>query len=374
MEDECKKYENLAAEALQNLKECRGQRRKLADEIRELNKRIKKLIVDIPKLSMEVSGCDTTREELNKRLPDLKAQCTLSQSDSAKLVELNAKVTKCKTDMSSCALLAEELESEVRRLQKAILDAGGSKLKKQQKLCDKTLKDLNETTKKLNSTKVQLNSLRKAIQKAKKAKDVFTEELEKSKALLEEKKEDFKKIEGEALQVMEAYEEVQAIEAEKKEALVNASKECEVLKKSQSNIKCIEVEMMSKLDNCDKAIHEHVKRIKHWEDQIARVCNSEDQDNNYDLCDEEFSDEDEDESEQSKEDESEDQETSTSGCVRVRETPLPVFNETALRQYDRDEVKQDIGTLERERDSIAKNANMAAIAEYKKKENDYLAR
>ena len=54
---------------------------------------------------------------------------------------------------------------------------------------------------------------------------------------------------------------------------------------------------------------------------------------------------------------------------------MPVFNEAALRQYDRDEVKEDIvATLERERDSIAKNANMAAIAEYKKKENDYLAR
>jgi structural maintenance of chromosome 4 len=37
-------------------------------------------------------------------------------------------------------------------------------------------------------------------------------------------------------------------------------------------------------------------------------------------------------------------------------------------------VKNDIAILEKERDTLAKNANMGAIAEYKKKEADYLSR
>ena len=37
-------------------------------------------------------------------------------------------------------------------------------------------------------------------------------------------------------------------------------------------------------------------------------------------------------------------------------------------------LKTDIDTLESERNSLAKNANMGAIAEYRKKEADYLAR
>jgi structural maintenance of chromosome 4 len=37
-------------------------------------------------------------------------------------------------------------------------------------------------------------------------------------------------------------------------------------------------------------------------------------------------------------------------------------------------IKNDISVLEKERDSLSKNANMGAIAEYRKKEADYLSR
>jgi structural maintenance of chromosome 4 len=45
-----------------------------------------------------------------------------------------------------------------------------------------------------------------------------------------------------------------------------------------------------------------------------------------------------------------------------------------LERYDREELKDTINTLQNERNVLAKNANMGAIAEYRKKEADYLAR
>ena len=62
----------------------------------------------------------------------------------------------------------------------------------------------------------------------------------------------------------------------------------------------------------------------------------------------------------------------TKSCQK--ESSLPTYNESALGQYDFTEVKDDIATLEKERDCMAKNANMTAIAEYRKKEADYLTR
>ena len=47
---------------------------------------------------------------------------------------------------------------------------------------------------------------------------------------------------------------------------------------------------------------------------------------------------------------------------------------TSLVQYDTEEMNQKIKPLEEEKETMAKNANMAAIAEYKKKEADYLIR
>lgn len=52
--------------------------------------------------------------------------------------------------------------------------------------------------------------------------------------------------------------------------------------------------------------------------------------------------------------------------------PLPTFSETALNQFVRNELKREIEALEKERDLLAKTANMTAIAEYRRKEADYL--
>ncbi len=375
-EEECAKCEALATEALQKLKQCRELRRKLSEEIRDLNKRVKSLNILIPKLTLEINGCDTTRTELSNRLPYLKEQCTLSDSDSNKLVALNEKVNKCKADMSSCTSFATELESEVQRLQNAILDAGGAKLKKQQALCDKTLKDLNDTTKKLNTTKVQLGSLRKTIEKAIKAKESLTNDLEECKILLQDKKQDFQNLEEEALEVMNAYKKVQEIEAEKKMSLETVSKECETLKKTQSSIKCTEVEILSKLESSERAIGDFLKRLKHWEDQIERNCQEEEEDDNNDNgLTSDSGDVDEDMQEIATDAEEQiNKERVQEECDEDNESPLPKYHETALKQYDRNELKEDIVTLEKERDAIAKNANMAAINEYKKKEKDYLSR
>jgi len=189
--------------------------------------------------------------------------------------------------------------------------------------------------------------------------------LEESKNLLQEKKQDFQNLENEALQVMKAYEEVETIEAEKKQTLAAVSKECEKLRKSQSKIKCSEVEILSQVDACQKTIQEQTKRLKHWEDQTRRIGHEEDQDNEFiDENENTMGDEISDEQEEENSDET----------SEIDSKALPQFQDSALKQYDRNEVKQEIVMLEKERDSLAKNANMAAIAEYQKKEKDYLAR
>ena len=107
------------------MQECRKRRRELSDEIRSLKKAIKSLEVKLPKLTLEISGCDTTRDELAKLIPELRVQCEVSDEDAAKRAELDKKVEKCVADMASCANLASKLEKEVANIQKSIMDAGG---------------------------------------------------------------------------------------------------------------------------------------------------------------------------------------------------------------------------------------------------------
>jgi structural maintenance of chromosome 4 len=59
---------------------------------------------------------------------------------------------------------------------------------------------------------------------------------------------------------------------------------------------------------------------------------------------------------------------------QVSKASLPNFAFAALEKFDKDEIKEGIDMLEIERNTIAKKANMGAIAEYQKKEADYLTR
>jgi structural maintenance of chromosome 4 len=340
---------------------------------------------------MEIAGCDTTREELTKRLPDLRSQCTLSAEESQNISDLNKKVEKCKSDMTVCAALASKLEKEVSKLQEAILDAGGPKLKKQQEACDKALANLNKACKDLNAAKVSVTSSRKAAIKAQNNKKAAEEELAKCLESLEAKTAEFKSLEDEALEVMQAYEQMKEVELEKRTALEGVTKEAEDLKKSQAKVKCLEVELVGKLDSIDKQIHECEKRAKHYETEITKLHEAEDQDGEYDVSDDE---DEEDEMEHMNEAEEGDEAVDDSADTSMddgsepersskklktsknvlQQSSLPTLPTGALQQYNREEVKSDISVLEKERESLAKNANMGAIVEYRKKEADYLSR
>ena len=376
---DCKNLEEEAAKAQELLQQCRSRRKELVEEVRSLRKRVKTLEVKLPKLNMEIDGCDTTRAELTKLIPDLQAQSTLSDADATKLELLQSKVAKCKNDMSSCAKLAEKLETEVARLQKAILDAGGSKLKKQQAACEKALSELNSTEKALKAAKVSITSSEKAAEKARKGTEAAKAQLDACKATIEQKQTEFKALEEDAFHVMQAYEKVKEVEEEKRNALEAVSKECEELRKSQSEVKCVEVELLGKVDELKKQLVECTNKKRHWEKELAKLQSAAEEDDDFDLSDDGSEDSHSDDNDPMSSEEGDGQgdaemEEAAPANQSQKKTALPVFSAEALANYDRGRIKEDIGILETERNTIAKNANMGAIAEYRKKESDYLSR
>eukprot|EP00584_Thalassiosira_punctigera_P008532 CAMPEP_0172534302 /NCGR_PEP_ID=MMETSP1067-20121228/6717_1 /TAXON_ID=265564 ORGANISM="Thalassiosira punctigera, Strain Tpunct2005C2" /NCGR_SAMPLE_ID=MMETSP1067 /ASSEMBLY_ACC=CAM_ASM_000444 /LENGTH=1372 /DNA_ID=CAMNT_0013319079 /DNA_START=196 /DNA_END=4314 /DNA_ORIENTATION=- len=406
--EDCKKLEEQAKAAQEELKACRARRRELTDEIRSLNKRIKSLSVKLPKLQMEIEGFDTTREELTKQLPSLREQSTLSKEDKQKKKDLLKKVEKCKSEMASCVEVTSELDAEVKKLQKGIINAGGSKLKNQQKACDKAKKALNDANKELNSAKSTISNSKKTIKKAERARGTAETDLKRSREALEQMQQEHEELANGAKEVMEAYEQVKEVEAEKRKALENVSKECEKLKSNQQKLKCQEVELTAKIETLDKQIKDSERKTHHWRKEIDQLRRLEKQEEiDYDFSDDE-EEEDEDGDEKMKDDPKEDNMEEDDAMDEVKEetgkvgdkegagndgdmeepkgeedalakktrssSSLPKLPDASLEQYSTDSIKNDITVLEKERDALAKNANMGAIAEYRKKEADYLSR
>lgn len=379
-----KGLEEESTKAQQLLQECRKGRKELLEEIRSLKKAVKMLVTKLPKLAVEINGCDTTRKELTKFIPELRFQSELSDADEAKLVELSRKVGKCRTDMSSCAMKASKLEAEVARLQKAIMEAGGSKLKNQQAACEKALSKLNAAEKALNTAKVLITSMKKAAIKARKSKVDAESEMEQCLAKTNMLHAEFKSLETDAFNVMEEFDKAKTAEAEAREALEVASKECDDLKKSQADVKFIEVELVGKIDDLIKQIKESEQKKKKWEDDLIKLRVDAENDGDFDLSDDEGEeDESDDASDHSlkKNDDTEMEEVHSVVALRDS-TPssrrpkwaLPAYSHKSLEKYDKDEMLNEINVLEAERNTIAKNANMGAIVEYRKKEADYLLR
>ncbi len=368
--------DNLRAE----IQTSRDRRRIIKDELRKLNKAVKALETSLPKLLLEIEGCDTTREELTKLVPELRIQCEVSPEDLDKAKELESKVGDCKSSMKSCVELATQLEKEVAKLQKEIMDAGGPRLKKQKKKCEKILEQLNDAEKALNSAKVDIVSSKKACTKAQNNIESISNQIEACEALLKENTAEFKTLETEALVVIQAYEEVKKVEERKRIELEKATSEAEELKKAESEIGLIEIDLVGKVDALKKQIAESQQRKANWDKEIAALNEVEDE---FEIDE----DEDENESQSSSEkDESADISSEDVEMADVDEnseeneaekkisSTCVVLSYNALEKYDREDLKETISTLQNERNVLAKNANMGAIAEYRKKEVDYLAR
>jgi structural maintenance of chromosome 4 len=381
--------EHEAEQAQELVQQCRKRRRELAEESRSLQRSIKALEVKLPKLRMEIDGFDTSRRELGKLIPDLRSKCELSTEDKAKLKELQKKIHSCKTDMSSCEKQARKLESEVTTLQKSILDAGGSKLKSQQAACSKILSALNDAEKALNSAKVAITTSKKAAAKAKQQIEDAEQQTTESIDALEKKESELEGLEEKAAKVSEAFETVKEFEAEKREALELARKEVEELKKTHANARCLEIELAGQVEEFDRLLAESKSKKKHWQKELGKLVKAEEADDEFDFSDDEEAGEvrEEEVNKSTARESAEDEEMASDegesadkrNTAKEDEDPksgssLPVYSFSALEKYDVKEIKGDIELLESERNDLAKNTNMGAIEEYRRKEADYLAR
>jgi structural maintenance of chromosome 4 len=223
-------------------------------------------------------------------------------------------------------------------------------------------------------------------------------ELESSKEALEQMQEEHKTRTSEAKDLLEAYEGVKKVEAEKRKELEAVAKECEKLKQAQTKLKCAEVELSAKIENLDKQIKDSERKVAHYKKEIDILCRVERQEeNDYDFSDDEEEEDDDDKMDQEPDAKEEDDEEEDVDIEEVTseknldaeakvEVPieekkarggtssLPKLADASLEQYSTESIKNDISVLEKERDTLAKNANMGAIAEYRKKEADYLSR
>ena len=263
----------------------------------------------------------------------------------------------------------------------------------------------------MNTAKVTLKTCKANEVKAAKAKTSAEEELVEAGKTVTETSAALKVLEDEAFVVMGAFEKAKEAAQEKKEELDVITKEFESLKKTVGKIKTSEVDLVAQLDNYENQLKEGTNRMTYWADEIGKLHSQEELDDEYDMSDDEEEEEvaeekekeegegegeeknkaivegleketgtevekPESETEEKKEGEEAEAEAENDKFKysKIHSKSLPALQKSAILQFDRSELKYEITTLEKERDQLAKDANMGAIMEYRKKERDYLSR
>jgi structural maintenance of chromosome 4 len=362
-EDATSLLENLSKEVSkveQVLQECRQRRLDIKKETRLLLKSIRSIEVSIPKLKLEVEGCDTTRQELTRLIPELQKQRFLTEEEVERRQLLEEKVRLCENDLQVCSSRADKLETEVTKLQNEIIDAGGPRLKKQKAIFGSILSRLKTAEKQLSTSKVEIISAERAEAKSSSTKKDIEEQLLDCETTLFEKEAAFKSLESGALEVMNAYENAKAVEAEKLAALDVLSSEVDDVKKLQTNIRYKEVELLGQLDAIEKQIFDCKTKFQYWWKEIE----------NLQKCGDGL------ETLRESPETPDPMQIDQDACCEcfVLSDGLFIFPHEKLEKYDPAVIQESITTLQSERFSLAKNANMGAIAEYRKKEADYLSR
>ncbi|KAG0214660.1 hypothetical protein BGX28_001698 [Mortierella sp. GBA30] len=315
------------------------QQEKLSLE-RELNS----TVVNVPKMEMRLSmfkmdvQSNATRIlESEKRVEILKREAEPKAADVTRMKQLAKKATELQAEVASIKKNAQTIEEKIKDLQNKILDAGGVKLRAQKSKADGLKEQIEALGDKMTKTKVAKNKAEKDVVKLGTQIAKHEKELAEVSVDLEKLEQEIKEKTQEAAGIRKKVEDIKQNMEEKKEEMEEMTQELNSRVQVINKIRTEEVRLKNQLDDLKQSLADYQRRVKHWKDLLQGLT----------LQEVEY---DEDEV--------------------VAE--LQEISETDLAMIDKEELEKQIQRLEQQ--LSATKPNLSVLEEYKKREEEYLAR
>ena len=323
-------------------KAIRARKVEISKGLSTMKKRLSAAELTVKKAEMEVEALSTQKVEQQERMPELVklAKVEPSKADAGALSKLDAELKSATKTLDAAAAPAQKLEAEIAKLQEQISGVGGKRLATQKALFEKASAKLDETSSSMTKCKVQKATAEKNKKKAVRAAEKAEQELADVAAHAEKIRGEFKDLEEEAFKVMAKYNEAQALLDEKTAKVQQIQKEYDQLKEQVAGVRAIEVDLTNQLEDVSKSIRDCKQREEAWDKKIAAVEQKYAQ-----LADD-----------------TPDMAQTVSLDIVVEE----------LGTYDRGDIGHDITRLEEAISTL--KPNMGAIAEYRRREKEYMER
>lgn len=188
----------------------------------------------------------------------------VSSNDASRRAALQEEIAQAKSELAALRADCQDLSQQAAKLEQAIEDAGGDKLKRQKQLVAKLQSDLAACEADITKKGVQATTARKQLDKLNKELNKGRTEHEKLIAQQESTMTEFKALEDAAFKVLEVVRTTQEVLTAKEGELNAIRTEFEARQKEVSIVRQVEADITNEIDLQRTAKKEETAKLKHW--------------------------------------------------------------------------------------------------------------
>ncbi|XP_071494646.1 structural maintenance of chromosomes protein 4-like [Diadema antillarum] len=311
----------------------RDRLRALEAEVSQLGKRLREARLAVKKHTMGIKAKSEEEGLLKEQIGTFEAELKEAEQETD-LSALEKVAKEADKAYQKIADVASRIEEEVKKLHNKIMEIGSKKMKSQQAKLDSLTSEIDAASNGMTKAKVAIKTAKKNIKRAEESIASMEKEEKENAENVGEIEKEFKRLEEEATKVLEDFKESEMKMKEMEESLEKSKAELERIQQQEASTKAKQLEVKHELDSYNETIQENEQRIKHWKKELGKL--------ELHLVD--------------------------------RENPetLQEYVPEDLASVNTEDVQYEITVGE---EQLAKmTPNLAAIEQYKKKEENYLQR
>ncbi|KAJ8030527.1 Structural maintenance of chromosomes protein 4 [Holothuria leucospilota] len=313
--------------------EKREKLKKLEEEVETLDRDVKEMKLTHKKQNMDIKAKSDQEVYLKGQIKTLEEEYKNAQQ-GVNLDQFEKTAAKHRKEYEKIAEVASKIEAEAKRLHNKIMEIGNKRMKSQQDKIDTLTSLISEAAGAITKATVAIKNATKNIKRAEDNIASMEKEEAECKETMVKIEAEFKRLEDEASKVLEEYKTAESAVKEMEETLEKSKEELAGLDSKQNDLKKTQLEMNHELERYVTKAKENQQKVKHWKKELEKL----------ELH------------------------------VINKENPeeLKVYSEEELPAFNAEEISYQITVSE---EQIGKmSPNLAAIQQYKKKEENYLAK
>eukprot|EP00058_Branchiostoma_floridae_P017967 XP_002603456.1 hypothetical protein BRAFLDRAFT_80430 [Branchiostoma floridae] len=331
---EMENMESKLARLSQQAQQLKERKRGLEETVQRLERELTKIKMDQKKFDMDIKALTEQEVTLKQQVTELQQQVKEAEPDKTQQAKLEKTLAAHKKEYEKAAEASSKVEAEVQSLHKKIMDISNSKMKSAQDKLDQVNKEIDEANAAVTKAKVANKTAKRNITKTEDKIGKLEKDIEDNKTAVGQFEADLTALEEKATEVLNLFQETKEKMQEVEAVAAEIQKELDVLEAKENELKSSHVDIKHQLEEKVTAVKENSAKVKFWKKEIEKMV--------VHVVDDD-------------------------GPPELKE-----LSEEEVKAIDKKELGYQITVQEAKLGEF--KPNMAAINEYKKKEQLYLKR